>query len=116
MKGDGGEVSPRHPHLSPISFAFAAGAAVTTEAVRQGEVKVGAARQNSFSMSRCRTRTVLFLLRLQAEGRFRLGADLVEGDAGGELDERHAAAGFLVDGEDAEVGDHHVDDAGAGER
>src|SRR5262249_47801493 len=45
-----------------------------------------------------------------------LSPDFVERDAGGKLRERHSAAAFLVDGEDAEVGDHHVDDPGAGER
>ena len=48
--------------------------------------------------------------------RLGLGADLVEGDFGRELDEREPAAMLLVDGEDAQVGDDHVDDAGAGER
>src|SRR5262245_29185963 len=47
---------------------------------------------------------------------FGLGLDLIERRARRNLGERHPAAALLVDGEDAEVGDDHVDDAGAGER
>jgi hypothetical protein len=47
--------------------------------------------------------------------RFGLGLDLVERHLGRKLDKRHAAA-VAVDGEDAKIGDHHVDHAGAGER
>jgi hypothetical protein len=49
--------------------------------------------------------------------RLGLALDLVERDPGGELGQRHPrTAALLVDGEDPEIGDHHVDDAGAGER
>src|SRR5579883_649221 len=51
-----------------------------------------------------------------AERGFGLLADLVERDAGRRLYERHAVIALLVDGEDAEIGDHHVDDMRARER
>src|SRR5262245_37419118 len=47
---------------------------------------------------------------------FRFGADFVRGDAWGNFDKLHAGGFFLLDCEYAEVGDHHVDDTGPGER
>src|SRR5271166_798679 len=44
------------------------------------------------------------------------GGDFLDRDAGGELDQRHAAVAVLVDGEDAEVGDDEIHDLGAGQR
>src|ERR1700728_4859624 len=43
---------------------------------------------------------------------FGLPLDFIERDIGRKLDQREAAVG-LVEREDAEVGNHHVDDAGA---
>jgi hypothetical protein len=45
----------------------------------------------------------------------RVRLDVVERHRGRELDQGQPAAA-AVDGEDAEIGDHHVDDGGAGER
>src|SRR4029453_17101459 len=45
-----------------------------------------------------------------------LGPDLLDGDAGGELDGGEGAAPFALDAEDAELGDYDVDHAGPGER
>src|SRR6185503_3721780 len=45
-----------------------------------------------------------------------LGLDLVDRDAVGELDQRDTALARLVDVEHAQLADHHVDDAAAGER
>src|SRR3954454_13628808 len=58
----------------------------------------------------------LRVLQCDAEFGFGLGLDLVERDAVGELDQRHAAAAVLVDGEDGQVSHDHVDHALAGQR
>src|SRR5579862_7584857 len=49
------------------------------------------------------------------EARLRLFGDFVERHVRSKLDQRHAAL-LLVDVEHPEIGDHHVDNAGAGER
>ena len=49
------------------------------------------------------------------EVRVGLGLEVVERDVGCELDQRQAAA-VAVEREHAEIGDHHIDDAGAGQR
>src|SRR5665647_1894370 len=54
-------------------------------------------------------------LRIDREARLRLLGDLVHRHAGREFDQRHAAV-LAVDVEHTEIGDHHVDHAGAGER
>ncbi|GCC44544.1 hypothetical protein chiPu_0028512, partial [Chiloscyllium punctatum] len=56
------------------------------------------------------------VLQRDAEFRLGLGLDLVERDAVGELDQRHAILAVLVDGEHREVGHDHVDHALAGQR
>src|SRR5271169_6234862 len=54
-------------------------------------------------------------LSVDLEARLGLFLDLVHRHAGRELGQHHAAA-VAVDAEDAQVGDHHIDHAGAGER
>src|SRR5437660_736843 len=46
--------------------------------------------------------------------RFRLARDLIEADARRQLDQRHAAS-VPVDAEHPEIGDHEIDDVGAGQ-
>src|SRR5215510_6072744 len=48
--------------------------------------------------------------------RLRLRLDLLGRHAGRQLDQGHTAWALLVDRKDAEIGDHHVDDARSGER
>ena len=58
----------------------------------------------------------LVVLQSHAVTGFGLGFDLVQAGAGRELDQRHSAAPFAVDTEHPEVGDDHVDHAGASQR
>ena len=51
------------------------------------------------------------VLQRDAELGFGLGLDLVEGNAVGELDQRHAVLAVLVDGEHGKIRDDHVDHA-----
>src|SRR5437764_6525493 len=60
-------------------------------------------------------RMALVEVRRDLVGGLGLPLDLVERYAGGTLGQRHAAA-LLVDLEHAEIGDHHVDHASAGQR
>ena len=53
--------------------------------------------------------------RIDLEACLRLLRDLVDGHTGRKLGQSHTAL-FAVDTEDAEIGDHHIDNAGAGER
>src|SRR5262249_59909048 len=47
---------------------------------------------------------------------FGLAADLLERRPRCKLDQRHSPIALLVDGKNAEIGDHHVHDVGAGQR
>src|SRR5689334_1902388 len=58
----------------------------------------------------------LRVLQRDAEFGFGLRLDLVEGDAVGKLDQRHAVLAVLVDGEHRQIRDDHVDHAFARER
>src|SRR5262252_607886 len=67
-----------------------------------------------------RARSAPFTSALQCVGRvvagFGLVADLVERRARCKLDQGHSPAALFVDGENSEIGDHHIDHPRAGQR
>src|SRR5579883_596587 len=81
----------------------------------------GSTSRTKLNSARCRhgcsRQRHLLLQRIRdLEAGLGFGSDFIEGHIRRKLDQSEAAAVLPVDDEDSEVGDHHVDDTGAGER
>src|ERR1700738_4053219 len=50
------------------------------------------------------------------EARLGFRSNLRDRDVGGKLDQGHAGASVLVDGQNGKVSNHHIDDSGSGQR
>src|SRR3990170_4268738 len=103
-------------HPCPGRSAARSDALQNRDRYKVGTCKGPGSAVHRFTLHRIRdTRLSMLQLGINFEARLRLLGDLVNRHAGGKLDQGHAGACLAVDGEHREIGDHHVDHAGAGE-